>query len=288
MNTVFIGGSRHVSRLNELVRERLGNVVACGHRVVVGDANGADKAVQKFLHEADYRNVIVFCSGERPRNNLGPWEVHSVTPSKQSKGFQFYAAKDREMARKADFGLMIWDGKSPGTALNILRLVQAGKKAVLVNVSKGQTTNFKAPEDWKTFVSFCNSQLVNDLRERATPEEWPAADQPELFVTAGEGDEPEHPIPASAEQGREWSSTLNKALASGEAGRILDAIGTVAKTRGMGQVAREAGLARESLYRALNADGNPEFLTVLKVIESLGLRLSVTAPAKGGRQRSRA
>ena len=46
MNTLFIGGSRHVSRLPTDVKKRLDNVISSGHRVIVGDANGADKAVQ--------------------------------------------------------------------------------------------------------------------------------------------------------------------------------------------------------------------------------------------------
>jgi probable addiction module antidote protein len=53
------------------------------------------------------------------------------------------------------------------------------------------------------------------------------------------------------------------------------ALGTVARARGMTQVARDAGLSRESLYKALGADGNPEFGTVLKVLQALGLKLSV-------------
>ncbi len=121
MNTIFIGGSRHVSRLPAEVKKRLDNVIASHHQVIVGDANGADKAVQKHFFDANYANVTVFCSGDAPRNNLGSWTTHRVHVPEGTKGFQFYAAKDREMAREADFGLMIWDGKSPGTVLNVLR-----------------------------------------------------------------------------------------------------------------------------------------------------------------------
>ena len=73
-----------------------------------------------------------------------------ATP-KHVKGFQFFAAKDREMAKKADFGLMIWEGKSAGTALNVLRLVRAGKKAVLLNVPDEQAVTFKTSHDWRRF-----------------------------------------------------------------------------------------------------------------------------------------
>ena len=53
------------------------------------------------------------------------------------------------------------------------------------------------------------------------------------------------------------------------------ALGTVARGRGMSQIAKDAGLSRESLYKALGAEGNPEFGTVLKVLQALGLKLSI-------------
>lgn len=54
---------------------------------------------------------------------------------------------------------------------------------------------------------------------------------------------------------------------------IARALGTIARARGMTQVARDAGLSRESLYRALSDEGNPEFGTILKVVKALGLKL---------------
>lgn len=54
---------------------------------------------------------------------------------------------------------------------------------------------------------------------------------------------------------------------------IARALGDIARAKGMSQVAKEAGLSRESLYRALSEDGNPSFATVLKVARALGVRL---------------
>lgn len=54
---------------------------------------------------------------------------------------------------------------------------------------------------------------------------------------------------------------------------IAKALGTIARARGMSQVARDAGLSRESLYRALSGEGNPEFGTILKVVRALGFKL---------------
>lgn len=69
---------------------------------------------------------------------------------------------------------------------------------------------------------------------------------------------------------------MSEALESEDPAFITDALGVVARARGMSEVAREAGVSRESLYRALSADGNPEFATVLRVVRALGLRLSAT------------
>ena len=70
---------------------------------------------------------------------------------------------------------------------------------------------------------------------------------------------------------------LEEAFATGDASFITAAIGTVARTRGMTGIAKDAGLSRESLYRALSSGGNPEFATMLRVVAALGLRLTVTA-----------
>lgn len=72
---------------------------------------------------------------------------------------------------------------------------------------------------------------------------------------------------------------LSDALESEDTAFVADALGVVARARGMSEVAREAGVSRESLYRALSTDGNPEFATVLRVIRALGLRLSA-APVR--------
>lgn len=66
---------------------------------------------------------------------------------------------------------------------------------------------------------------------------------------------------------------LDGAFADGDAGEITDALGVVARARGMSQLAEETGLTRQALYKALSSDGNPEFATVLKVIRALGFRL---------------
>jgi probable addiction module antidote protein len=67
-----------------------------------------------------------------------------------------------------------------------------------------------------------------------------------------------------------------------DVGGLARALGDIARAKGMTQVAKETGLSRESLYRALSAEGNPSFATVLKVTKALGLRLHACAAAVEG------
>ncbi len=62
-----------------------------------------------------------------------------------------------------------------------------------------------------------------------------------------------------------------------DAAGIARALGDIARAKGMTQVAKDAGLSRESLYKALSADGNPSFATVLKVARALGVKLHAEA-----------
>ena len=71
----------------------------------------------------------------------------------------------------------------------------------------------------------------------------------------------------------DMAAYLEAALQEGDSALIAAALGDIARAKGMSQIARDAGLGRESLYKALSADGNPEFATIMKVVAALGLRL---------------
>jgi probable addiction module antidote protein len=69
------------------------------------------------------------------------------------------------------------------------------------------------------------------------------------------------------------------ALETGDADFVRDALGIVARARGMNKIAKTAGLNRESLYKALGEDGNPGFATVMRIVRALGLTLSARPAA---------
>ncbi|SPJ16677.1 Putative transcriptional regulator (fragment) [Syntrophobacter sp. SbD2] len=171
MTKVFIGGSRGVSRLSEPIRMRLDRIIEKGLPVIIGDANGADKAVQQYLNSKNYLNVVVFCSGHACRNNLGSWKQRKVSSSARNKTFDFYAAKDRAMADEATVGFMVWNGKSKGTLLNVLRLLKRQKKAVLYNVTEKRFYELKALAHWEEFISHCDGELRNKVEQQAAIED---------------------------------------------------------------------------------------------------------------------
>jgi len=70
---------------------------------------------------------------------------------------------------------------------------------------------------------------------------------------------------------------LEAVIDDGDPALVSAALGDIARARGMTEIAREAGLGRESLYKALSPEGNPEFDTVMKVLRALGLSLHVNA-----------
>jgi probable addiction module antidote protein len=79
----------------------------------------------------------------------------------------------------------------------------------------------------------------------------------------------------------DMAAYLEAALEEGDPTLVAAALGDIARAKGMTQLARETGLGRESLYKALSPSGNPEFATILRVVGALGLRLhATTAEAK--------
>ena len=79
----------------------------------------------------------------------------------------------------------------------------------------------------------------------------------------------------------DMAAYLEAALEEGDPNLVAAALGDIASAKGMTQVAKDAGLGRESLYKALSPAGNPAFGTILKVVAALGLQLHASpAPAK--------
>ncbi len=152
MIKVFIGGSRRVARLDEQVKGCLDEIIRKQLPVIVGDASGADRAVQDYFHQRAYEQVEVFCTEGRCRNNAGNWKIRPVpAPAGGKHDFEYYAAKDRLMAEEGSIGFMLWDGKSRGTLANVFRLIEQGKKVVVYLAPIKQFTTLRNMGDWDQF-----------------------------------------------------------------------------------------------------------------------------------------
>ena len=163
---VFIGGSRHLSRLTTKVRERLDKIVESRFEVLVGDANGADRAVQAYLASTGYRSVVVFCMTGRCRNNLGDWPTRALTAPAGTRGFAYYAVKDGAMAQEATHGLMLWDGESKGTLNNLVSLVRQHKPVVVYFAPAKCFMNVRTQKDIASLLGRCDpSALARFERE---------------------------------------------------------------------------------------------------------------------------
>lgn len=158
MSKVFFGGSRKLPRLNSALRTRLRNLITNEHIVLIGDASGADKAAQTFFAEEGYKNVVVYCMDGDCRNNIGNWEVKPIASGEKKKDFKYFAIKDAEMSREADYGFMLWDGKSKGTLNNVLNLLQQNKMVLI----------YFSPS--KSFVSVKTLHAIEQLIAQCTPE----------------------------------------------------------------------------------------------------------------------
>lgn len=166
MTTVFLGGSRRIARFPVEVERRLDAVVAKRFRVVIGDAAGADKAVQQYLARKAYRHVTVFCMRGRCRHNVAGWPVTEIDSTKGAKGFDYFALKDAAMAQVATHGLMLWDGESRGTLNNVLNLTRQNKP-VAVYVAPLRT--FKAvrtESDLESLLQGCPPDAAAKLQRQ--------------------------------------------------------------------------------------------------------------------------
>jgi adenine-specific DNA-methyltransferase len=159
MMKVFIGGSRKISKLSSEVRRRLDDMIDKRLPIVIGDAAGVDKSVQQYLDLKSYRDVEVFCSGTRCRNNVGNWPTREVAVNSSRRDFDFYATKDLRMAEEASSGLMIWDGESAGTLMNVLRLIRQNKKVAIFEAPKHRFLELGTEAEWKDFFSECTDEV---------------------------------------------------------------------------------------------------------------------------------
>ncbi|MBL7179962.1 MAG: hypothetical protein ISS65_07095 [Desulfobacterales bacterium] len=157
MRKIFISGSMRIKRLDPKVKDRISNIINSEFSILLGDADGVDTSIQELLYSKGYKKVTIFCSGTKVRNNLGGWDVEKIPTDYQENTRLFFTAKDIQMAKKCDYGFMVWDSKSTGTLSNIYELLSQGKKS-LVFVNKLKTSiKIREITDFEDLVSMMST-----------------------------------------------------------------------------------------------------------------------------------
>jgi len=159
VTSIFIGGSRAISKLNDALRAKLDDFIERGCTVYIGDANGADKAVQQHLAARGYRDVVVYCM-DRCRNNIGAWSTKRIGGSGGPRDFAHYALKDKAMADDAKCGMMLWDGESKGTLNNMRNLLAGGKKVLVYFSPTKDFYKLASMDDLNALISRCDPASV--------------------------------------------------------------------------------------------------------------------------------
>lgn len=165
MSKIFLGGSRGLSRFNLPICDRLRNLITNQHTVLIGDANGVDKAAQKFFVQEHYENVRVYCMDGECRNNLGGWETVSVDSDRMKRDFAYFAVKDKRMSLDADYGFMVWDGESKGTLNNVLNLVQQAKSVLVYFSPTQEFVQVMSTNDVISLTSRCDASAREALNQ---------------------------------------------------------------------------------------------------------------------------
>lgn len=147
---IFLAGSISTRELPKEVRARLLDLSVLGHEFIVGDAHGADLAFQKALSQNQATLVSVYYSGPQPRNNVARWPSRRENSAQAKSGYRMHGQKDAAMAKLADMGLMIWDGKSKGTLANCINLVREGKPCELWILPEQRFSCLKSEQDLET------------------------------------------------------------------------------------------------------------------------------------------
>ena len=125
MTKVLISGSRSITELPLAAIESINRIMELKFQIIIGDADGVDNLVQKYLREKEYGRVHVFYAkfnGSGRSRNTNKFTAFGIKGN--------YSDRDKRMCEIADYGLAIWDGKSRGTKANIDRVPKT--KVILV------------------------------------------------------------------------------------------------------------------------------------------------------------
>ena len=128
---VFLGGSKTAVMLPRELTELIDSYCQQKASFLIGDCFGADQLMQEYLYERGYADVTVFVSGDHVRHHSGTYPIRHI-PAEGFSGFDFYCQKDFAMIEECDCAVMLWDGKTRGTRLNIWNMESLRKQCIVI------------------------------------------------------------------------------------------------------------------------------------------------------------
>ena len=139
-DVVFISGKvKFDEPIPDVVKRELDRAVAFKSKIIIGDAPGADTRVQDYISEVGYKNVTVYTTDEKVRNNVGNWNVKKISGDGYETERKVRRQKDIAMSNESTKGIVISsddDRADSATALNIDRLVQSNKSVQFYDYKK--------------------------------------------------------------------------------------------------------------------------------------------------------
>ena len=162
---VVLGGSRKLEFIPGLVSDELLVMMKAMNSFLIGDAPGIDAIFQKFMAKAEYENVEIFSSAGYVRNNFGNWPEHQIETTLKSKSSASHAFKDREMCKRADMGIMVWDQESVGTLSNAMDLLDQQKTCLIYDAIDRELIRFEDKPNLEKWLEN-NSDVAAEAQSR--------------------------------------------------------------------------------------------------------------------------
>lgn len=143
-----------IKNLDKNVITRIDNILNSNYQVIVGDADGVDSSIQKYLFNKQSKSVVVYCAGDQPRNNIGHWLVENIYTNATPGTRAFFTAKDLKMAEDCDYGFMVWDTKSTGTLSNAIELLKREKSSLIYINKAKEFLKIKGSTDLEILITY--------------------------------------------------------------------------------------------------------------------------------------
>lgn len=130
-DVVFISGKvKYDEPISDTIKKELDKMIKSKSKIIIGDAPGADTRIQDYLSEVNYKNVVVYTTDDKVRNNKGNWSVEKISSDGYKEEREIRRQKDIAMSKSATKGFVVSsddDRSDSATSLNVQRLIESGK-----------------------------------------------------------------------------------------------------------------------------------------------------------------